>query len=180
LRYFLRTHIPDCARILLIESGPRQVVERVILHMRLLFGQEVEIDLVTCYAGEPAGFRGRIFNVNDYGGAAGRDALWADLAQRKYSAAGVVCAAVPIMTKWKWWLAFKVPAKIFIINENADYFWLDRVHLRQLRKFVTQRLGISGSAAVPSLVRLAFFPVTLAYLLLYAGTVHLRRRLRQL
>jgi len=180
LRHFLHTDIPNCSRILLIESGPRMVIERVILHLRDYFGQDVEVDLVTCYVGEPAGFRGRIYNVNDYGGASGRDALWADLAQRNYSVAGVICAAVPIMTKWKWWLAYKVPAKIFIINENADYFWLDRAHLRQLRKFVTHRLGISGSAAAPSLVRLALFPVTLAYLLLYAGTVHLRRRLRQL
>jgi len=178
LRHFLRTHIPDCSRILLIESGPRVVIERVILHLRDLFGQDVEMDLVTCYAGEPAGFRGRVFNVNDYGGAAGRNALWLDLAQRNYCVAGVVCAAVPIMTKWKWWLAFKAPAKIFIINENADYFWLDRAHLRQLRKFVTHRLGISGAAAVPSLARLVIFPLTLAYLLLYAGTVHLRRRIR--
>jgi len=180
LRHFLRNTIPDSPRILLIESGPRQVIERVILHLRDLFGPDVEMDLVTCYAGEPAGFRGRIYNVNDYGGASGRNALWLDLAERKYSAAGVVCAAVPIMTKWKWWLGYKVPAKIFIVNENADYFWVDRAHSRQLRKFVSRRLGLSGSAAVPSLVRLAFFPVTLAYLLLYAGTVHLRRKLRQI
>jgi hypothetical protein len=180
LRHFLDPDIPECSRILLIESGPREAIERVIRHLRDLFGPDVEMDLVTCYAGEPAGFRGRVFNVNDYGGASGRNALWLDLAQRKYSAAGVVCAAVPIMTKWKWWLAYKAPAKIFIINENADYFWLDRAHLRQLRKFVTKRLGITGAAAVPSLVRLVFFPLTLAYLLLYAGTVHLRRRLRQL
>jgi hypothetical protein len=180
LRHFLSPNIPDGPRILLIESGPREVIEQVILHLRDLFGQDVEMDLVTCYAGEPVGFRGRIFNVNDYGGAAGRKALWADLVQRKYGAAGVVCAAVPIMTKWKWWIAYKAPAKIFIINENADYFWLDRAHLRQSRKFVTHRLGISGSAAAPSLLRLVFFPVTLVYLLLYAGTVHLRRRIRLL
>jgi len=151
-----------------------------MVHVRNQFGPDVEIDLVTCYAGEPAGFRGRVFNVNDHGGGEGRKALWSELAQRNYCAAGVLCTAVPIMTKWKWWLAYKVPAKIFIINENADYFWLDRVHLTQLRKFVTHRLGISGSAAVPSLVRLIFFPVTLAYLLVYAGTVHLRRKIRLL
>jgi hypothetical protein len=180
LRYFLNSEIPDCSRILLIESGPRAVIERVILHVRDLFGPDVEIDLVTCYAGEPAGFHGRVYNVNDYGGAAGRDALWADLAQRKYCANGVVCAALPIMTKWKWWLAFKVPAKVFIINEGADYFWLDFGHLRQLRRFVTFRLGLTGAAAAPALVRLVCFPVTLAYLLLYAGTVHLRRRIRLL
>ena len=144
-----------------------------------MWGEQVDVDLVTCYAVAPAGFTGRTFNVNDYGGAVGRDALRADLIQRDYGAAGVVCAAVPIMTKWKWWLAYKVPAKIFIINENADYFWLDRGHFRQLRKFATHRMGISGAAAAPALLRLLFFPVTLAYLLLYAGTVHLRRKLRQ-
>jgi len=25
------------------------------------------------------------------------------------------------MNKWKWWLAAKVPAKFFVINENGDY-----------------------------------------------------------
>jgi hypothetical protein len=49
-----------------------------------------------------------------------------------------------------------------------------------LRRFLVYRLGLTGSAAVPALVRLACFPVTLAWLLLYAGTVHLRRKLRQL
>jgi hypothetical protein len=156
------------------------VIERVIHHLRRSFGEDVEMDLVTCYAGEPAGFRGRVFNVNDYGGAAGRETLWADLRQRNYAVAGVVCAGVPIMTKWKWWLAYKVPAKIFIINENADYFSLDRAHLGLLRQFVTHRLGIGGAAAAPALLRLAMFPLTLAYLLLYAGTVHLRRKLRQI
>ena len=178
MRHFIRSSIPDCTRILLIESGPREVIERVILHVRELFGEDVEIDLVTCYAGEPAGFRGLVYNVNDFGGGAGRDALLAKLAPRKYCATGVICAALPIMTKWKWWLAFKIPAKVFIINEGADYFWLDLGHTRQLRRFVTFRLGLTGAAAAPALLRLVFFPVIFIYLLLYAVTVHLRRKLR--
>ena len=187
MHYFLYPHIPPCSRLLLIESGSRRILERLIPYLRDLFGQEVEMDLVTCYAGEPAGFRngglnagGRVFNVNEYGGAEGRHALLADLSERQYTVAGVICAAEPIMTKWKWWLAAKLPAKVFIINENGDYFWFDRVHLRQLRQFAAYRLGLTGSAAVPALVRLICFPVTLAYLLLYAGTVHLRRKLRQI
>jgi hypothetical protein len=179
LRYFFYPGIPPCSRILLIESGSRRLIEGLLPHLRDLFGQDVEMDLVTCYAGEPAGFHGRVYNVNDYGGAAGRRALWGDLAQRQYRAAGVICAAEPIMTKWKWWLAAKLPAKIFIINENCDYFWLDRVRFRQLLHFMFYRLGLTGAAAVPALVRLVCFPATLAYLLLYAGTVHLRRKLRQ-
>src|SRR5207244_2659786 len=134
----------------------------------------------TCYAGEPSGISGRVFNVNDYGGAAGRNKLWADLAPREYRVAGIVCASEPIMTKWKWWLAWKLRAKVFVINENSDYFCLDRGHLPQIREFIAYRAGLTGSAAVPALVRLIFFPMTLGYLLLYAGTVHLRRKLRQL
>ncbi len=179
MRYFFYPHIPPCTRILLIESGSRRLIEGLLPHLRDLFGADVEMDLVTCYAGEPQGFQGRVFNVNDYGGAAGRNALWADLAQREYLVAGVICAAEPIMTKWKWWLGVKLPAKLFIINENGDYFWLDRLRFRQLSRFVAYRLGLTGSAAAPALVRLVCFPVTLAYLLLYAGTVHLRRKLRQ-
>ena len=40
-----------------------------------MLGEKIEIDLVTCYAGEPAGFHGRVFRVTEYGGAAGRNQL---------------------------------------------------------------------------------------------------------
>ena len=30
------------------------------------------------------------------------------------------------MTKWKWLIALRIPAKVFIVNENGDYFWLHR------------------------------------------------------
>jgi hypothetical protein len=42
------------------------------------------------------------------------------------------------------------------------------------------RAGLTGSAAVPALVRLVLFPLTLTYLVLYAGWVHFRRMLRTL
>jgi len=29
------------------------------------------------------------------------------------------------MTKWKWWLAAHLRAKVCILNENGDYFYLD-------------------------------------------------------
>jgi hypothetical protein len=76
--------------------------------------------------------------------------------------------------------AAKVRAKLFIINENGDYFWLDRAHWRLVLEFALYRAGLTGTAAVPAIARLVFFPVTLAYLVLYAATVHLRRRIRLL
>ena len=77
------------------------------------------------------------------------------------------------MTKWKWMLAARIPAKVFVINENGDYFWLDRKHLGAIRQFVLFR---SGSGRAPGrcapLARLFSFPFTLLYLLLYATVVH--------
>ena len=130
MRYFFRRHLPPVTRILLIESGSRSLLEKVIPSLKAGFGDQVELDLVTCYAGLPAGFEGRVFRVTDYGGGSGRNQLWADLAPRDYPIAGMICAAEPIMTKWKWWLGAKLPSKLFVINENGDYFWLDWGHWR--------------------------------------------------
>ena len=145
-----------------------------------MFGDGLEIDLVTCYPDMPRGVNGRVLRVTDYGGAAGRSQLWKDLSDREYAAAGLICSAEPIMTKWKWWLASKLRCKILIVNENADYFWLDWAHRGLIRQFIAFRAGLTGSAAVPTIVRFLLFPLTLAYLILYACTVHLRRKVRML
>ena len=34
-----------------------------------------------------------------------------------------------MLLKWKWAIALRLPAKVFLINENGDYFWFDRGHL---------------------------------------------------
>ena len=73
------------------------------------------------------------------------------------------------MAKWKWWLAAKVPAKFFVINENGDYFWLNRAHTPAMRGFVMVRMGLAGAGAVRTLGRLLIFPFAILYLLLYTG-----------
>ncbi|HEY4359364.1 MAG TPA: hypothetical protein VGN17_00245 [Bryobacteraceae bacterium] len=178
MRYFFHRHLPQTARILLVESGSRHLIEGILPNLRQNFGENVEIDLVTCYPGSPRGLDGQIFRIADYNGASGRDRLLADLAPRGYQLAGMICAAEPIMTKWKWWLVFRVKAKFFILNENGDYFWFDWQHRHLIAKFAAYRAGLTGSAAVPALARFLMFPLTLTYLILYAGAVHLRRRLR--
>jgi hypothetical protein len=180
LRHFFRRHTPEFTKVLLVESGSRHLFDQLIPLLYKIHGEELEIDLVTCYAGEPTGFRGTVYRVTDYPGPAARKELYAELKARRYPLMGVICAAEPIMTKWKWVLAARLPAKVFIINENADYFWLDWGHLRAIAHFVLFRGGLTGASAVPALARLLFFPVTLVYLLLYAGAVHFRRRIRML
>ena len=180
MRYYLTGRQPAVTSILLVESGSRGILERLIPGFERSWGQGAAIDLVTCYATLPAGFPAttRLYRVADYRGPEGRAKLYRQLAANRYSHLGLVCSAEPLMTKWKWMLAARTPAKVFIINENSDYFWLDRMHLANAWGFVMLRTGLAGAGAVRILARLFSFPFTLLYLLLYAAAVHTRRALR--
>ncbi len=181
MRYFFTRSLPETARILLVESGSRYLLEALIPGIRNTYGEEIHVDLVTCYAGLPEGFRSEtthVYRVGDYRGREGRKRLYGELGAAGYSMMGIICASEPIMTKWKWALALRLPAKVFVLNENGDYFWLDYGHWEAMRGFVLYRAGLAGAGAVRTLARLAFFPLTLAYLMLYASAAHLRRALR--
>jgi hypothetical protein len=180
MRWFFTRRQPTGTRILLIESGSRSILEGVIAHLKSGWGEGMAIDLVTCYAGLPAGLEsgGKVFRVADYGTPELRRNLLRELLTRDYAYAGMICAAEPIMNKWKWWLAARVPAKFFVINENGDYFWLNRKNAKAIRRFVLYRMGLSGAGAARTFGRLLVFPFSVLYLLLYAGIAHLRRFLR--
>jgi hypothetical protein len=182
VRYFLRRDLPPGKRLLLVESGSRHLLEGIIEGVRNTWGHEVFVDLVTCYPGVPAGFEignTRVYRVTDYRTPEARRQLFAALRRNGYDILGIICSAEPIMTKWKWALAWKLPVKVFVLNENSDYFWVDRAHLRTIWNFALFRAGLAGAGAVRTLARLALFPFTLAYLLLYAAAVHLRRAMRR-
>ena len=182
VRYFLtRGHRPVTS-ILLVESGSRELLERALVPLRRIWGDQVFIDLVTCYSGLPAGFvpeTTRVYRVSDYRGRQSRRGLYRELAKNKYALVGIVCSGQPLMTKWKWALALRLPAKVFIINENADYFPLEIGEWNNVRRFVLSRAGLGGAGAVRTLARVISFPFTLLYLLLYATTVHTRRTVRR-
>ncbi len=164
--------------MLLIESGSRRLFDDLIAGLHETYGDDLQIDLVTCYAGVPQGFQGKVFRVTDYPGAAARKRLYSELQAENYPIAGIICSAEPIMLKWKWVLGAKLPAKIFVLNENGDYFWVDWGHFKTIVNFALYRAGMTGASAIPTIARLIFFPVSLAYLLLYAAFVHLRRLAR--
>lgn len=182
MKYFLRARYPAVSSILLVESGSRAIVEKVLPALRRGYGEEVRIDIVSCFAARPSGFdeRTRVYRVGEYRGREGRRKLYRELIANGYSVMGIVCSGEPLMTKWKAALAVKVPAKVFIVNENADYFWLDFGHQRQIRRFVLFRAGLAGAGAVRTLARLVSFPFALLYLLLYASVIHTRRALRKI
>ncbi len=181
VRYFLTGRLPDPSSILLVESGSRGLLEKVVPGLRQTWGADVPIDLVSCYASLPEGFRPEttsVYRIGDYRGREGRRRLYRELVRKRYSIMGIVCSGEPLMTKWKLALAWQLPAKIFVINENGDYFWVDRFHLKTIRQFVLLRAGMGEAGAVRTLARLISFPFTLLYLLLYASVTHTRRAFR--
>jgi len=182
MRYFFRRSFPPFSRVLLIESGSRHLFENLLPTLYEAH-PGMTADLVTCYAGAPKNFRpeqGTVYRVNDYPDSRSRPRLYKELAANRYNILGVICSAEPIMTKWKWVLAARLPGKVFVLNENGDYFWLDRGHLSNIRYFILFRAGLTGAGAVRTLARVVLFPFSLLYLILYAATIHLRRALRTL
>ena len=180
MRYFFRRYIPPFTRVLLVESGSRGAFDALVPLLYQIHGEAMDLDLLTCHQTTPTGFRGRVYRVEDYSGPAARRQLFRELASSQYSTLGILCSGEPIMTKWKWALAARLPAKVFVINEFAGFLYLDWGHLRNLAAFARVRLGLTGMAAIPAMVRLLLFPFALAYLLLFTAVVHTKRRIRTL
>jgi len=181
VKYFFTRRLPEGSRILLVESGSRYLLEALIPGIRSTYGNGIFVDLVTCYPGAPEGFHpenSTVYRVTDYRGSGGRSRLYRQLKSNRYDILGIVCSAEPILNKWKWMLAARLPAKVFILNENGDYFWVDYGHWSVIRHFALFRAGLAGAGAVRTLTRLALFPFTLLFLLFYAAFAHFRRATR--
>lgn len=183
MRYFLTATIPPFRRVLLVESGSRYLLEDLLPGIYSHHPECERVDVVTCFPGAPSTFdasRGEVLRVHQFQGSEGRERLYAHLKQTDYDVCGVLCSGEAIMTKWKWAIAWQAPSKVFVLNENGDYFWLDRFQHATIRQFVLFRAGLSGANAVSTLGRLVLFPFTLGFLLAFAGWVHLRRKVRML
>jgi hypothetical protein len=180
MRHYWSHEDPPLTRVLLIESGSRHLIELGLRHSRALWGDDVKVDLVTCYAGLPAGYgpETTVYRVSEYGGPDGHKRLVRELRAQNYSFAGMICSAEPIMSRWKWLIAVRLPAKFFILNENGDYFWVQRANWPTIRHFALLRAGLSGAGALKTMARLLLFPFSVLFLMLYAAFVHARRWLR--
>jgi len=163
----------------MVESGSRYLLDNLLPDLPGIHGDGLQVDLVTCFAGLPEGFRpdhGTVYRVTSYPGRANRKRLYRELRANRYTVMGILCSGEPIMTKWKWALALHLPVKVLVVNENGDFFWFDRANWRTVRRLVLYRAGLSGGDAVRTIGRILVFPLTLAFLLLYAALIHLRRK----
>src|SRR5690242_5309161 len=88
VKFFFTRRQPEATRILLVESGSRYLLEGLISGIRSTYGEDIFVDLVTCYPGLPEGFRQettRVYRVTGHRGRAGRRRLYAELKRNHYS-----------------------------------------------------------------------------------------------
>ena len=114
MRHFFTRSVPPFSRVLLIESGSRELFEN-LLPVLYQNHPELTCDLVTCYAGAPKNFRhdqGAVYRVTDYPAGPSRQQFYKELGASGYNIVGIICSAEAIMTKWKWMLAARLPGKI--------------------------------------------------------------------
>src|ERR1043166_4071131 len=90
LRYFFRRRVPPFTRVLLVESGSRRLIEYMIPILYEAHGDQIDIDLVTCFAGVPAGLRGKVYRVSDYAGPEGRKRLYGDRGRAEHTILGII------------------------------------------------------------------------------------------
>ncbi len=180
MKWFLTKRTPPVTRVLLIESGPRDLCQCLIPRLHAAFGGDLKIDLLSCLPDDPPGLSedAAVWRTLDAAGASERWALLRTLRREKHSVTAMLCAGDAIMRPWRFALLAILRAKFLIVNENADFFWLDRGNLRAIFHFLLKRTGLRDPFAARTLARLALFPFTLAYLLAFAARVHIVRALR--
>jgi hypothetical protein len=183
LRYFWDVNtFPEKSRILLVESGSRELLEKAIPTVRTFWDSRTPpIDLLTCYSGVPEGIGddGQIYRVADYPGPE-RKKLLRELKGRGYAVMGIVCSDELILNKWKWLIAMSVPAKLLVINESGDCFWCDRSNWSAIRQFVASRSGMTGATVLRSVLQTAVLPVTFLWLAFFAAGAHTVRAFNRL
>lgn len=183
MRYFSRNSSSQMSPVLLVESGPRELSLRFLPILRKVCGEGVEVDIFSCLpppVGSDASGLRDFYRSQDFQNRAARTDLVRKLRANRYQAVILLCANSPLLFRWKWVLALRLPTKVLIANENADCFWLDSAHWRPAKSMLAERFGLRGSGFFRLFGQLLLFPWILLYLILFALVVNTLSRLRPL
>jgi len=177
MRYLLG-NFPGAEDVLLIESGSPDVSLRVVEKIRKLF-PGARYHLLTCWPEttaqhHSAGYQS-IFRTSDFPTAMEKVRLLFSLARRGWRVLAILCTGEPLLWRWKLLALLIFPSKVLVANENADFFWLDWAHRRNLRQFLAVRWGVNRDEIAATVLRALLFPFTLLFLLLTAFYLYTRR-----
>jgi len=179
MKYVLKRKIPEASDILLMESGSPEVARRALESIRRTF-PDARYHLCTCQPVSVSEGFSSVLRVSDYSTPRRKLGLLFSLRRKPWQILAILCTGEPIMWYWKMLAVFLLPLKVLVVNENADYFWLDIGHRQNLRRFLSDRWGVNLEALLLTSLRALLFPLTILYLILNASFLYLRRARRLL
>jgi hypothetical protein len=154
---------------------------RVVDKVRKIF-PKARYHLLTCWPETtnaprfpPAGPYHSLFRASDYPTSLDKIRLLIALARRRWRVLVILCTGETVLWRWKMLALAMFPSKVLIANENADFFWLDWAHRRNLRQFIAVRGGVNRDEIAATVLRALVFPFTLVFLLLTALYLYTRR-----
>ena len=174
MKYFFRRKFPGADDVLLIESGSPEVARRALGRIRALF-PNARYHLLTCWPDTPASPYRNVFRAADYPTGWEKLRLLLSLARRKWRVLAILCTGEPVLWRWKMLALALFPSKVLIVNENADFFWVDWAHRRHVRQFLAIRWGVNRDEITATALRALVFPLTLLFLILTALYLYARR-----
>src|SRR5579884_1871662 len=164
MKDFFRRRVPVPGDILLIESGSPDVALRATAGIRKFF-PKARFHLCTCFANSVAEGYESVYRVTEYPGTWKKLGLLFAFRRRPWDVLVILCTREPILWRWKALAALLIPAKVLIVNENADFFWLDWANRRAMRLLLSHRWGVNLEQSFYTLLRALIFPVTFLILL---------------
>lgn len=174
MKYFFSRKVPSAQDILLMESGSPEVARTALEGIRKMF-PSARCHLCTCWPNPPAGLFASVLRVTDYPSSWDKLRLLYSYRQKGWEVLVMLCTGEPILWRWKIAALLLLPAKVLIINENADFFWLDWGNRKTFRRFLAIRWGVNQEELLQTALRACVFPLTLLVLLVTAAWLYARR-----
>src|SRR5689334_3960384 len=177
MRGMLQRAHPSFERVLVIESGPREITEKFVRHAYDVHGCR-QLDVLTCYGTAPDAFeagRGNLICVTNPEIARKRTRTAVAIARSRYNVVAILCTGSPVLRNWKLLIASLTPAKLVLVNEHGDYFLFDYWHRNAALSMLFRRLDFAGALRLELVGEVLWFPITVAYLASYAAVLHVKR-----
>lgn len=180
MRWFASRGAPAIDRLLLVESGPRAEVQRLVPFLRESVCGERPIDLFTCMPGSPEGLGAevRAWRSYDATGYSQRWRLLRALRRERHATAAIPCLSSPILATWKLVLAAFLPARILLVDPRPELIDLEPRRWRRVLRLALDHSGFGTREFARRIAHLLFVPIGLLILIPFAARVHLGRLIR--
>ena len=179
MKYFFRQKIPVVHNVLFIESGSREVAHQAWEGVQRIF-PGARYHLLTCLPDPPSVRFDTVFRASKYPSWWSKLCLLFSIRRKGWQVMVILCTGERILWRWKIVALALVPAKVLVVNENADFFWLHWGNWRTLRQLLAVRWGVNLlemnlGGLCSTAFRALVFPFTLLFLLFIAASLYTHR-----